>query len=348
MTPRNAFALAGKRLARHLPPSLYRLSHTVLNVVLSAWLNRLHNGQTPIIAGPFTTEVGHELLYWIPFLTRLKEARILDPERVVAVSRGGNSSWYAHVACGYYDVFQSVTPVEFRRVITEQRKGRLEKQLVIDRFDRRILDDAASYCGFGEFEVLHPWIMNVLLVSAWRGRLPAERELRYLAFEPFAREEVDLRTTGIELSPDREYVATKFHFNHNFPRTPENIGFINRLVESLAQRYKVLVLQFAEPFDNHSVPIISSRHPNVIDCREIPLNENLRFQTFLIRHAKYFVTTLGGLALLPPFLGRECFAFYSGKYVPTHAEVAAYLFDRLYPGGFHFCNTMTFDVDRLP
>ena len=47
-----------------------------------------------IVVGPWLSEVGFELLYWIPFLNWVKTYRPFDPERMVVVSRGGAGIWY--------------------------------------------------------------------------------------------------------------------------------------------------------------------------------------------------------------------------------------------------------------
>ena len=47
----------------------------------------------PLIVGPWTGEVGYELLYWIPFVRWALTACRVSPERVIVVSRGGTASW---------------------------------------------------------------------------------------------------------------------------------------------------------------------------------------------------------------------------------------------------------------
>ena len=42
-----------------------------------------------IVAGPWLTETGFELLYWIPFLTWARAYGNLAPDRLIVVSRGG-------------------------------------------------------------------------------------------------------------------------------------------------------------------------------------------------------------------------------------------------------------------
>ena len=48
----------------------------------------LARGRQPILAGPWLSEVGFEVLYWIPFLRWFEDRYRIDRERVIAVSRG--------------------------------------------------------------------------------------------------------------------------------------------------------------------------------------------------------------------------------------------------------------------
>src|SRR5688572_16225515 len=68
-----------------------------------------------IVAGPWLGEVGFELLYWVPFVAWVAERFGIGADRLVAVSRGGTRSWYTGIASCYYDVFDWVSPAEFRR-----------------------------------------------------------------------------------------------------------------------------------------------------------------------------------------------------------------------------------------
>ncbi len=51
----------------------------------------------PIILGPWLSETGFELLYWIPFLAWAKAYGNFDPDRLIVVSRGGAAPWYRHI-----------------------------------------------------------------------------------------------------------------------------------------------------------------------------------------------------------------------------------------------------------
>jgi hypothetical protein len=67
-------------------------------------IERLARGDAPIVAGPWNGRVTFELLYWLPLLNWLTGVAGVEPERVIAVSRGGVDGWYADVAGTYRDV----------------------------------------------------------------------------------------------------------------------------------------------------------------------------------------------------------------------------------------------------
>src|SRR5688572_32395714 len=48
----------------------------------------------PVFIGPWTGEVGFELLYWIPFVEWARARGKFSPEHEIIVSRGGVESWY--------------------------------------------------------------------------------------------------------------------------------------------------------------------------------------------------------------------------------------------------------------
>ena len=53
---------------------------------------RLVGGSSPLIVGPWLSEVGYEVLYWIPFLRWVQATYHVDPDRLLVVTRGGAAS----------------------------------------------------------------------------------------------------------------------------------------------------------------------------------------------------------------------------------------------------------------
>src|SRR5215212_1580110 len=66
-------------------------------------------GTGPIIVGPWLSEVGYEVLYWIPFLKWVAAAYRIAPERFVIVSRGGTASWYGGLGSRYGEILDHLT-----------------------------------------------------------------------------------------------------------------------------------------------------------------------------------------------------------------------------------------------
>ncbi len=42
-------------------------------------------GDGPVVVGPWLSELGFELLYWIPFVTAIRRRRDIDPKRLVVL-----------------------------------------------------------------------------------------------------------------------------------------------------------------------------------------------------------------------------------------------------------------------
>ena len=96
----------------------------------------------PIIVGPWLTEAGFELLYWIPFLAWAKAYGSLHDDQLIVVSRGGAAPWYRHITSNYHDILSLFTAEEFRlrnEARIHEQKGRL-KHIDIGEFDREIIE----------------------------------------------------------------------------------------------------------------------------------------------------------------------------------------------------------------
>ena len=113
-------------------------------------LQRISNSGKPIIVGPWLSEVGFELLYWIPFLNWVKSYRPFDAERMYVVSRGGAGVWYQNITTNYIELFDFYTPEMFRAKNTERQQVNKQKHLALTDFDREILKVAYQQIGSKE------------------------------------------------------------------------------------------------------------------------------------------------------------------------------------------------------
>jgi hypothetical protein len=301
----------------------------------------------PIILGPWLSETGFELLYWIPFLAWAKAYGNFDPDRLVVVSRGGAAPWYRHITPHYEEIFSFVAPDEFRvaneRRIVEQQ-GR-QKHIEVTSFDREILARVQAKRGLAGAELLHPSQMYQLFDHFWLQRTPVTLIEAFSVFSPIPPPP----PTGILAQLPERYVAAKFYGNVALPPTPENREFVTAYLADLAQRVDVVLLNTAQRFDDHAdfPPSLRGRLHS-IDHLMTPEN-NLAMQTEVIRGARGFVGTYGGFSYLAPLCGTNTLAFYShaSGFRFDHLEVAKRVFSALRCGTFTEVDLRAAEVLRL-
>jgi hypothetical protein len=276
-------------------------------------LDRMRRSTQPIIIGPWTGEIGFELLYWAPFVRWAVEKFDLPIERLVVVSRGGTASWYGLTNSRYVDVFSVATPDEFRA-----RTEAVKKQRGVSAFDRDVIRRVRTALGGGATQLLHPALMYALFMPFWKDRAPVSRVLDHLRFRRIEA----TRPGGVPTLPAR-YVAVRFYFSNCFPDTPENRAFAGRVIETLAEHHDVVMLNPGFRPDDH-IDVSAASHPRVhaFDMSG-HAGENLAWQTAMIAGAQAFVGTYGGFAYLAPFCGVRSIAFHSVRnYFTYHLTLA--------------------------
>lgn len=301
----------------------------------------------PIILGPWLSETGFELLYWIPFLAWARAYGNFDPDRLIVVSRGGASSWYRHITPHYEEIFSFMTPDEFRianeRRIVEQ--GGRQKHVEVTSFDREILARVQAKRGLSGAELLHPSQMYQLYDNFWLQRTPVTLIEAFSVFTPLPAPPA----SGILAQLPEQYVAAKFYGNVALPPTPENRQFVTSYLADLASRVDVVLLNTSQRFDDHDdfPPSLRGRLHS-IEHLMTPEN-NLALQTEVIRGARGFVGTYGGFSYLAPLCGTNTLAFYShaSGFRFDHLEVAKRVFSALRCGTFTEVDLRATDVLRL-
>lgn len=283
-------------------------------------LERLTRTSAPILVGPWISEVGFEVLYWIPFLNWALRAPGLAGRRLIVVSRGGARPWYAHLTQEYVDVFDLFTVDEYRAKNEERwADGGNQKQFEITAMEREILERARQKLGLAEAELLHPSLMYKLLRFYWYekagvGLLTKHTEYRRLA--PIEGVE------GLgELPP--EYVAVRFYFRPSFPDTPENRRFAAEAIRAISREIPVVLLNTGLSLDDHEDLDVPGGKGVFRIGQAMTPQRNLEIQTRVISRARAFVGTYGGLAYLGPFYGVPSIGVYSNEseLVPAHLDV---------------------------
>ena len=299
--------------------------------------------EEPIILGPWVSETGFELLYWIPFLAWARAYGNIDANRLVVISRGGTASWYRHVTDRYVDVFRYCTPDEFRRMNEERQAtygGRL-KHLEMSAWDREIEQRVAADLKLGKTHRIHPSTMYRLFNAYWRQLAPVTLIDAFTAFGPLPKPD----RPDVRAALPRRYVAAKFYANGALPDTADNRRFINETLRTLTATSDVVLLDTGVRFDDHG-ELPSDIRPRVHRITDLMRPEdNLEVQSAVIAGADAYVGTYGGFSYLAPLLGVNTVAFYSH---PTgfrfdHLDVARRVFSALQVGAF-----VPLDVRELP
>jgi hypothetical protein len=300
----------------------------------------------PVIVGPWSSEVGFEVLYWIPLLHWIKETEPKLAKRFVIVSRGGVREWYKGLGREYVDIFDIMPPEEFRlrREAEIQSRGGKQKQLRASRFEHEIIERVKQRLSVDEVDMLHPGVMYRIL-SQLRKQSAVQRYRKVSLHYPM--KPPDLGPLAGLLPED--YIAVKFYFSYAFPDTEENRRFVRETIETLTEKANVVLLNTGMRIDDHAdfEPTGSNRVIR-LDHLMTPTN-NLAIQTAAISRARAFVGTYGGLSYLPPHFGIPSICFYSDedRFEQHHLEVARRIFQGAKWGKFVALDTHHTELLRL-
>jgi len=318
---RTAIERVGRRLARFEDHVVvpYRAERRV-----KRQLARAGSGRRPIIAGPWTSEVGYEVLYWLPFLRWALDRYDVRAERVVALSRGGTAAWYQGIADRYVEIFDLIDPAEFAAYAATRRGHGDQKQLTPSQIDRELVARACRQLGIEGAALWHPGLMYQLFRSFWYGDRSRHFLFRHTDFRYPAPREGE---GGLSLP--EEYVAVKFYTGPALPDTEANRSAVRELVERLAARTPVVVLEAEWTTDEHrDYGFDGIRGVTTLRAALNP-KTNLGVQSSVIAGARQFVGTCGGLAWLAPFLGVDTLAVYEDdRYLTPHLYTAQYAYRR--------------------
>jgi hypothetical protein len=309
-------------------------------------LEALARDSRPIVVGPWLSEVGYEALYWVPFVRWICAEHGIAPERLVAVSRGGVSSWYAGVASRYVDIFDVMPPGEFasrnRERMADEAGG--QKQTGPGALDAELVRRAERALSLTGHALCHPSLMYRLFRQFWTGNRSVESVLERLRFAaPPANERMPLPCL-----PQR-FVAVKLYTGTALPDTPANRSLLRTWVQRLADEGPVVLLDSPASLDDHADFAFTGTRVTTLGEVMTPAN-NLGVQTEVLRRAAGLVSTCGGLAWLAPIMGVHTSALYSDdRFLSTHLYLARQAYRRVaQPGTFAAVDVRALDALGAP
>jgi hypothetical protein len=291
-------------------------------------LRTVVKSRKPIIVGPWLSEVGFEVLYWIPFLTWAVKEFDIDRDQLIVVSRGGADAWYRDLAEHYEDIFDLMSVKDYRHRNEERwSDGGNQKQMAPSAFDDHIVDLVKAKRGLSDVAVLHPSVMYRLFRYFWYGKGAISLLEKHTVYRPMPA--ID-RGPALEGLP-AEYAAVRFYFRPSFPDSAENRALIGQFVQALARRMPVVLLNPGLSLDDHEdFDPGTGMGVHKIDHLMTPTT-NLQVQSAVIAHARAFVGTYGGLSYLGPFYGVPSIGLFSyeSELVATHLDISRRLSRRL-------------------
>ena len=294
-------------------------------------VTELGNSRGPIILGPWLSETGFELLYWIPFLRWAKAYGNLREDRLIVISRGGAEPWYRDLASTYWDIFDHFSPEVFRaKNLNRMAKQDGQKHIGVSDLDKELIDRVKSSMSLSHVHLLHPSLMYNLLNPFWLQHLSIDLVHLFTAHR---------RMTPDSIKPlkfEEPYIAVKFYSNDAFPGTPENKRFVSDLLGRLTERYHVVSLNTGIQSDEH-LEFQHVRRDRIHSIEELTTpSNNLAIQTAVIAGAKALISTYGGFSYLGPLCGVNTVAFYSNRngFRFDHMDVASRVFRQVEGGAY--------------
>jgi hypothetical protein len=311
-------------------------------VALPRVLHKIAKSDRPVVVGPWLSEVGFELLYWIPFLNWVKTYRPFSKERMIIVSRGGAGLWYQNIGSRYIELFDFFTPDQFRQKNDQRITEGKQKQRTMTEFDRDVIKMVKQVLDNRVLDIIHPMRMYRLFYPYWKSQASVSLIENFACFERLPPPD----TADIARHLPDDFVAMRFYFNHSFPDTEENRVFVRKLLERLSDITDVVLLNTELHVDDHwDLEIGKMKRVYPLGHLLEPRN-NLEIQTKVITRSKGFIGTYGGLSYVPPFYGVNSLAFYSRpeQFAAQHLELARRVFGKFKQGSFVVMDINDLDV----
>ena len=292
---------------------------------------RIARGSEPIIVGPWLSEVGYEVLYWIPFVRWVQVHHNVSPSRFVVVSRGGASAWYQHSGSSAIEMFDLIDPATFAARNAQRAADGLGtlKQFLMSPMDLEIIDAVKHRIGAPSAHVLHPSILYRLFHQFWLGHRP---DSFYDSHTRHAR--ITASDASIPAGLPDSYVAVKFYTATSLPAAPAVRQALESLVETIAEATPVVMLDTGMTFDDHHEHVVRTSSRVFTLSGRLEPRSNLAVQTAVIARANAFVGTCGALAWLAPMLGIDTVAVMADpRFLHHHLQVARRVYQRMEGAG---------------
>lgn len=225
--------------------------------------------------GPFTSEPGYELLYWIPYLRHRLRG---DFSGQVAVTRGGAGIWYPCKTLDSYDVVSLDEYIDGLNYRARQRNSyKSEKD---DPLDKTILERMKLQSDIHPSEFITPHVSKVIAESRSHPHERFEKPERFKEL------------------PDK-YIAFRFYESLIFRKEHNADHWARHLLNEARKTAKTVLLRPNRSFDDHGEFADLEADITITYDHRMSLDTISR----VVAHADQFVATYGGISYLGPLYG---------------------------------------------
>ena len=297
-----------------------------------------------IICGPWLSEIGFELLYWIPFLN--KKLQGYENIKKVIISRGGVTDWYKHLSkVEYIELNSTKYDENLKSYKNLKLKERSQKQTYITSFEKKIIENSIKDMNINnkKIHIIHPSEFFNLFRPYFLDQSKINEFINFLY--PKSYESIDKFKNYLNSDLIKEgFISMKIYSSSNFLNTLpytniQTFNFINQIIEDLLDKYNLILLNFDSNDDHEQIKIDLSKFKNkkykiyFINniFKNINYENNIDIQNFIISNSKFFIGTYGGFSYLPPLYQKKSYALITNetKVIKRHQLIQKNLFGNL-------------------
>ena len=278
-----------------------------------------------IVIGPWTAELGSEVLYWIPFL-RAALRDITANTEIVVLSRGGSGYWYpaTHTNVDLFQMFHESywSSDLFPRLQAEGLAMKQTRKSALDLFIRDQYDGGLW---------IHPEVLFSVIKPFLSGNKEAEWVIRFLKFAKSKSElpmqansrDLDVWSKTINALPPR-FVAVRGYARPSITRD-QVTQTLRKVLTTEFKDLPIVDLSMGFSVDDHMEVAYDSASTKPL--LGVPAHLNLNMQQAIIERAEALVSSYGGTAYLGLMAGVPTHALVGDPrmYVWRHLDVARHL-----------------------
>ena len=280
-------------------------------------IEKLIDNYDNLIIGPWFSELGFELLYWIPYINKLYTDKIFANKNVATISRGGVEEFYSFLPGKHFNLLEHYSQVDWSKItssIWRDLGGLKQSMLVNQEIDMLVnLKSELNFDQDSKTLILHPSLMFSLFRPFWRNKSwSADIISEQLNFPSFMRHKTE------------NFGAVKIYSRPSLSISVASAKKIKEFLEN--ENIKLKIISSDSYKDDHEVLALDNIENSIL----VPVDEyenNLKIQLDVIKKSSVSYTTYGGLSYYALYLGKTSFGFYSdsSKFDEQHIKVAKLL-----------------------